>query len=253
MSTIQQIHSKAFYPLKQQITDSSKEYVPILTTENVSAKYQITDITVSSELQVLISNKDESVWENNTAVNIGQGETGQEFVSINNEWKYTCVTNGYWTRALIIQNKIELFLDTVDDNGGLLTIAQLNTNYPSAVPIQRIKGVRGYYERDVADNWNYVNTEFTDGASSDRKWKTIFSNYALTAADHGSVIGLNTPHDATLDCSNLPQGFSCTLVRIGADWPVLSYNGDSTKFLTSSVRTRVRTVCSPDGVVVAIE
>lgn len=160
--TSEQIKNRAFLSLSESVSGSTNDMVVVIDTDGKpKAAYQITDITVDETLQAIIQAKADSVWADNTAVNIGTGEIGQQFYSTDNKWQYTCVANGLWTRVLVVSNLLEILLDNIDDSDGLKTISWLNTNYPSAQPPQRVVGVNGYYERQMSENWIYVKDSIT--------------------------------------------------------------------------------------------
>ncbi|MEB0248520.1 hypothetical protein QN344_00175 [Mucilaginibacter sp. 5B2] len=79
------------------------------------------------------------------------GKAGQ--ISADADFLYFCVGVDTWVRVALIQDKIDLFLASVDDSGGAKTSAQLNTAYPGAIIYQIARGILFNYQKVGSAVW----------------------------------------------------------------------------------------------------
>ena len=73
------------------------------------------------------------------------GYEGQK--AYDTDYEYTCVGLNQWRRSPLNGKRIDLYMGTVDDTGGIKTSIELDSLYPSAVTCQRVYGNSGYYEK----------------------------------------------------------------------------------------------------------
>lgn len=82
------------------------------------------------------------------------GKSGQ--ISADSNFLYLCVGINTWVRVALIQDKIELFLDPIDDSSGAKTSEQLNTIYPTAVNCQIVRGIIFNYHKVSSTIWEKI-------------------------------------------------------------------------------------------------
>lgn len=80
------------------------------------------------------------------------GSEGQRAYDTN--YIYNCVGTNTWTRVLQSYGAKDFYAGTISDSAGIRTSGQLDTAFATAVAVQKVYGLQGYYEKK-GTSWQY--------------------------------------------------------------------------------------------------
>lgn len=158
---------------------TSSKLVRINSSGVMVADYDIIDAPISS---TAVAAADWATAESNGTYQVTvTGLEGQRAYDSN--YKYECVGTNTWRRQLTSYGVKDFYAGTINDSTGVRTAGQLDTAFPSAVAVQRVYGLQGYYEKK-GTGWQYYPMYLASGT--------------ITASGTGSATAFTVSFASTL-------------------------------------------------------
>ncbi|NOW97215.1 hypothetical protein [Mucilaginibacter sp. SG564] len=131
------------YPMPTLQGNATEKIVSVMATGPI-LNYDVVNIFVAP------TNLTTADWA--TGVAAVTGVIGQE--SADSNYRYKCIGVNQWIRQLIsFPSILDYYIGTIDDTGGDITSATLQTAFPTALVGQHVRGVNKMYEKINSTDW----------------------------------------------------------------------------------------------------
>lgn len=140
------------FPRVMPSTGSGEKAITV-TPGGLQASYTVTDVTAAD-----VTDLQNATWTGNKCTGVA-GFEGQ--MASDNDYIYYCYdVLGYWLRIENNKMSLEKRIGSYDDSGGVATNADLETDFPTAVIGQEVKGsvIAGkfnLYTKEASGTWTY--------------------------------------------------------------------------------------------------